>query len=378
LKSLKEIGLLFFKLGLIAFGGPAAHIAMMEEEIVSKKKWMNRQHFLDLIGVTNLIPGPNSTEMAIHCGYYKAGIPGLITAGLAFILPAVLITGVLAYLYVNFGTLPDLQPFLYGIKPAVIVIILNAVYKLSIKAFKGWKLIFIGISVAVINFLGMNEIYSILLGGIFGALFILLSERKKKLNSVLPIEIFFIISFFIQAIEKNELSLTKIFLIFLKIGAVLFGSGYVLVAYLDGEIVQGLQWLSRQELLDAIAIGQITPGPVLSTATFIGYQLSGISGALIATAGIFLPSFIFVLIVNPIVPKLRNSKIFSVFLDAVNVSAIAVMFIVGIKLGAEVLIDWRSWLIALLSAAAFFKIKRINSAYIVLSGAITGWLLSLI
>jgi len=378
LKSLKEIGLLFFKLGLIAFGGPAAHIAMMEEEIVSKKKWMNRQHFLDLIGVTNLIPGPNSTEMAIHCGYYKAGIPGLITAGLAFILPAVLITGVLAYLYVNFGTLPELQPFLYGIKPAVIVIILNAVYKLSIKAFKGWKLIFIGISVAVINFLGMNEIYSILLGGIFGALFILLSERKKKLNSVLPIEIFFIISFFIQAIEKNELSLTKIFLIFLKIGAVLFGSGYVLVAYLDGEIVQGLQWLSRQELLDAIAIGQITPGPVLSTATFIGYQLSGISGALIATAGIFLPSFIFVLIVNPIVPKLRNSKIFSVFLDAVNVSAIAVMFIVGIKLGAEVLIDWRSWLIALLSAAAFFKIKRINSAYIVLSGAITGWLLSLI
>lgn len=378
MKSLKEIGLLFFKLGLIAFGGPAAHIAMMEEEIVSKKKWMNRQHFLDLIGVTNLIPGPNSTEMAIHCGYYKAGIPGLITAGLAFILPAVLITGVLAYLYVNFGTLPELQPFLYGIKPAVIVIILNAVYKLSIKAFKGWKLIFIGISVAVINFLGMNEIYSILLGGIFGALFILLSERKKKLNSVLPIEIFFIISFFIQAIEKNELSLTKIFLIFLKIGAVLFGSGYVLVAYLDGEIVQGLQWLSRQELLDAIAIGQITPGPVLSTATFIGYQLSGISGALIATAGIFLPSFIFVLIVNPIVPKLRNSKIFSVFLDAVNVSAIAVMFIVGIKLGAEVLIDWRSWLIALLSAAAFFKIKRINSAYIVLSGAITGWLLSLI
>lgn len=378
MKSLKEIGLLFFKLGLIAFGGPAAHIAMMEEEIVSKKKWMNRQHFLDLIGVTNLIPGPNSTEMAIHCGYYKAGIPGLITAGLAFILPAVLITGVLAYLYVNFGTLPELQPFLYGIKPAVIVIILNAVYKLSIKAFKGWKLIFIGISVAVINFLGMNEIYSILLGGIFGALFILLSERKKKLNSILPIEIFFIISFFIQAIEKNELSLTKIFLIFLKIGAVLFGSGYVLVAYLDGEIVQGLQWLSRQELLDAIAIGQITPGPVLSTATFIGYQLSGISGALIATAGIFLPSFIFVLIVNPIVPKLRNSKIFSVFLDAVNVSAIAVMFIVGIKLGAEVLIDWRSWLIALLSAAAFFKIKRINSAYIVLSGAITGWLLSLI
>lgn len=378
MKSLKEIGLLFFKLGLIAFGGPAAHIAMMEEEIVSKKKWMNRQHFLDLIGVTNLIPGPNSTEMAIHCGYYKAGIPGLITAGLAFILPAVLITGVLAYLYVNFGTLPELQPFLYGIKPAVIVIILNAVYKLSIKAFKGWKLIFIGISVAVINFLGMNEIYSILLGGIFGALFILLSERKKKLNSVLPIEIFFIISFFIQAIEKNELSLTKIFLIFLKIGAVLFGSGYVLVAYLNGEIVQGLQWLSRQELLDAIAIGQITPGPVLSTATFIGYQLSGISGALIATAGIFLPSFIFVLIVNPIVPKLRNSKIFSVFLDAVNVSAIAVMFIVGIKLGAEVLIDWRSWLIALLSAAAFFKIKRINSAYIVLSGAIAGWLLSLI
>ncbi|MGE5805106.1 MAG: chromate efflux transporter [Ignavibacteria bacterium] len=382
-KNLTEVIKLFLKLGLIAFGGPAAHIAMMEDEVVAKRKWISRQNFLDLTGATNLIPGPNSTEMAIHIGYIRAGIPGLIAAGACFILPAALITGAFAFLYVKYGNLPEVKPFLYGIKPAVIIIILNAVYRLGVSAVKEqhkqplkWKLISIAVSVAVINFLGVNEIFSILLGGISGALFIYLSSKKNQLSSIIILHIFsfFSFSYLIQNSDKNEVSLTKLFLVFLKIGAVLFGSGYVLVAYLNGEIVQGLNWLNRQELLDAVAVGQLTPGPVLSTATFIGYQIARVPGALIATLGIFLPSFIFVLIVNPVVPKLRSSKIFSVFLDAVNASAVALMFVVGIKLGAQVLTEWRTILIAALSIAVFLTVKKINSAYIVLGGAALGYI----
>jgi chromate transporter len=391
--SLSEIAKLFLKLGLIAFGGPAAHIAMMEDEIVTKRKWMTHQHFLDLIGATNLIPGPNSTEMAIHTGFHKAGVSGLIIAGSCFILPAVIITGAIAYLYANYGSLPEVQPFLYGIKPAVIIIILNAVYKLSTKAVwkapnedtssgysgKRWKLISIAAAVAIINFSGLNEIFSILAGGIFGAFFIFLTGRKNILNLLLPLPIISFFSFadLFHNSGKNEIHLTKLFLVFLKIGSVLFGSGYVLIAYLNGELVQGLNWLTKQQLLDAIAIGQFTPGPVLSTATFIGYQLAGISGAILATLGIFLPSFIFVLIVNPVVPKLRSSKIFSVFLDSVNASALAIMFVVAVKLGIEVLVDWQTILIAVLSAFGIFYIKKINSAYIVLSGAMFGYILKL-
>ena len=394
MKHLKEISFVFLKLGLIAFGGPAAHISMFEDEIVTKRKWMTHQHFLDLIGVTNLIPGPNSTEMAIHCGFHRAKVPGLIIAGLSFVFPAVLISGIFAYLYVQYGNLPVVQPFLYGIKPAVIIIILNAVYKLGSKFVIAapslkhkWNLILIAVIAALINFLGVNEILTILIGGIFGALFIYVSERSKSPNIISPFAFLLIFPFtqIIQETIKSDISLTKLFLVCLKIGAVLFGSGYVLVAYFDGELVQGLNWLTRKELLDAIAVGQFTPGPLLSSATFIGYKIAGISGALFSTLGIILPSFIFVLIVNPVVPRLRNSKIMSKFLDAVNVSALAVMFVVAVKLGMEILIarpsgqiDWRTTIIALLSAAAFLFFKKINSAYIVLGGAAIGYLLFLI
>ena len=394
MKHLKEISFVFLKLGLIAFGGPAAHISMFEDEIVTKRKWMTHQHFLDLIGVTNLIPGPNSTEMAIHCGFHRAKVPGLIIAGLSFVFPAVLISGIFAYLYVQYGNLPVVQPFLYGIKPAVIIIILNAVYKLGSKSVIAapslkhkWNLILIAVIAALINFLGVNEILTILIGGIFGALFIYVSERSKSSNIISPFAFLLIFPFtqIIQETIKSDISLTKLFLVCLKIGAVLFGSGYVLVAYFDGELVQGLNWLTRKELLDAIAVGQFTPGPLLSSATFIGYKIAGISGALFSTLGIILPSFIFVLIVNPVVPRLRNSKIMSKFLDAVNVSALAVMFVVAVKLGMEILIarpsgqiDWRTTIIALLSAAAFLFFKKINSAYIVIGGAAIGYLLFLI
>ncbi|HEX9740784.1 MAG TPA: chromate efflux transporter, partial [Ignavibacteriaceae bacterium] len=323
MKEIKEVAFLFLKLGLITFGGPAAHIAIFEDEVVSKRKWMTHQHFLDLVGATNLIPGPNSTEMAIHTGYHRAGVAGLLTAGICFTLPAVIITGIFAYIYAVYGNLPDVKPFLYGIKPAVIIIILNAVYRLGSKAIKGWKLITIGIAVAAVNIAGVNEIFSILAGGIFGALFIYLSERKNTLNSVSALSILSLI--FLPSVlkfaEKSEASLTTIFFTCLKIGAVWFGSGYVLVAYFDGEFVQGLNWLTRQELLDAIAVGQLTPGPFLSSATFIGYQIAGIPGAIYATAGIMIPSFIFVVILNPIVPRLRKSNLLSKFLNAVNVSA---------------------------------------------------------
>lgn len=382
MKELKEIALVFLKLGFITFGGPAAHIALFEDEIISKRKWISREHFIDLLGATNLIPGPNSTEMAIHCGYHRAGIPGLIIAGLCFTFPAVLITGIFAYIYVEYGSLPEVKPFLYGIKPAVIIIILSAVYKLGSKAVKGIKLIFIAAAVVIINFMGVNEIFSILAGGIFGALFIYLSEAKNNLNSIsfLPLLPLFSFAPLMQTVEKSETSLTKLFLACLKIGTVWFGSGYVLVAYFDGEFVQGLNWLTRQELLDAIAVGQFTPGPFLSSATFIGYQIAGIPGALLATIGIMIPSFIFVLILNPAIPRLRKSKFLSKFLDAVNASALAVMFVVGIKLGAEVLFDpvsglnWQTTLIAVLSAAAFLTIKKMNSAYIILGGAVIGYI----
>ncbi|OGU82096.1 MAG: chromate transporter [Ignavibacteria bacterium RBG_16_35_7] len=380
LKELKEVAILFLKLGLITFGGPAAHIALFEDEVVTKRKWITHQHFLDLVGATNLIPGPNSTEMAIHTGYHRAGVAGLITAGICFTLPAVLITGVFAYIYAVYGNLPDVKPFLYGIKPAVIIVILNAVYRLGSKTIKGWKIIAVGIAVASVNTAGVNEIFSILAGGVFGAVFIYLSEKKNSLNSVslLSILSFGFLPSLWQAAEKSEASMMTLFLTCLKIGAVWFGSGYVLVAYFDGEFVQGLNWLTRQELLDAIAVGQFTPGPFLSSATFIGYQIAGVPGAIYATVGIIIPSFIFVAILNPLIPKLRKSNFFSKFLDAVNVSALAVMLVVAIKLGGEVLVDWKSWIIALLSVAALFAIKKINAAYIILGGAFLGYIFYLL
>lgn len=387
LKKIKEILLLFLKLGLIAFGGPAAHIAMFEDEVVSKRNWMDRQHFLDLVGATNLIPGPNSTEMAIHCGYHHAGIAGMLTAGFSFMFPAVLLTGIMAYFYTLYGNLPQVEPFLYGIKPAVIVIVLSAVYKLGQKAVKGWKLALIAVAVAAINFGGLNEIFSILIGGFTGALFLYLSENKNRLLSFFPIAALSLVSLppVIQQISKQEVSLTKLFLTFLKIGAVWFGSGYVLVAYFDGEFVQSLQWLTRQELLDAIAVGQFTPGPFLSSATFIGYQIAGASGAILATIAIVIPSFFFVIILNPLIPRIRKSNIMSQFLDSVNVSAVAVMLVVAIKLGAEVIFDlpgnafnWKPFLIFALSLVAFLSFKKMNSALIVMGGAVTGYLIHFI
>lgn len=355
--TLKEIFLLFLKLGSISFGGPAAHIAMMEDEVVRKRRWMTHEHFLDLVGATNLIPGPNSTEMTMHCGYEQRGWKGLLVAGASFIAPAILITGLIAWLYQQYGTLPDAEKFIYGIKPAVIAIIANAAIPLGKRAFKNSTLIFLGIAVLISTLFGVNEIYALFSAGAVGMLFHIGNKAKERTLSVVPG--------------------LQILLIFFKTGALLYGSGYVLFAFLDAELVAtGL--LSREVLIDSVAAGQFTPGPVLSTATFIGWQMGGLSGSLLATLGIFLPSFLFVALLNPLLPRLKKSKLFSAFLDAVNAASVAVIVTVCIKMGMDALTDWKSTMIALVSMASLLYFKRLNSAFVVLGGALAGYLLLLV
>ncbi len=371
--ELKDIARLFLKLGIIGFGGPAAHIAMMQKEVVEKRKWLTEQHFLDLIGATNLIPGPNSTEMAIHIGHEKGGWRGLLVAGLCFILPAVFITGVFAWLYKEYGKLPEIATFIYGIKPAIIAIILFAILPLAKKSFKTTELTIIGILVLIASLFNFYEIY-LMFGAGFLALFLsyVRNSESTSINSFFPLT-------FLSISQVAILSATnaKLFWIFLKIGAILYGSGYVLFAFLDTELVAtGL--LSRQELIDAIAVGQFTPGPVFSSVTFIGYQMNGFYGALVATVGIFLPSFAFVALLNPLVKKMRNSKLFSSFLDAVNVASVAIIISVCITMGSETITDWRTIVIAIASISILYKFKKINSAFIVIGGSLLGYLLHLI
>ncbi|ETN95188.1 chromate transport protein [Zhouia amylolytica AD3] len=345
----------------------------MEHEIVDKRKWIDRQHFLDLMGATNLIPGPNSTEMTMHCGHERAGVPGLFVAGICFIFPAVVITGVFAWLYESYGSLPSVSPFIFGIKPAVLAIIVAAILKLGKKALKNWELGFLGILVLMASLLGVNEILALLVGGVLGALyFYLKTSFSGSLKSFLP---FLMVNF--TGTSDSGLTSLKVFWVFAKVGAVLYGSGYVLFAYLDAELVTR-GWLTRQELIDAVAVGQFTPGPVLSTATFIGYQLSGFWGAVAATLGIFLPSFLFVLVLNPLVPKMRKSRLLGYFLDSVNIAAVAVMVAVLFKMGADTLIGWRSILIAVVSLVITFGFKKINAMWTVIGGSLLGYLLNLI
>jgi chromate transporter len=370
---LKEVFLVFIKLGFTAFGGPAAHIALMEEEIVKKRKWMTSEHFLDLIGATNLIPGPNSTEMTMHCGNVRAGIPGLFVAGLSFIIPAALITCIFAWLYTIYGKLPEVQPFLYGIKPAIIAIIVNAMIALGQKALKNWPLGVIGVMVIIAVVLGVNEIYALLSAGLVAVFFFSIQSfwEGNKVKMISPLLLYPVVSLF-------NYSFSNLFLVFLKIGGTLYGSGYVLVAYLQAELIDKRGWINQQQLLDAVAIGQFTPGPLFTTATFIGYQVDGVLGAITATAGIFLPSFFFVLIISPFIARLRKSKWMSYFLDGVNIGAIALMVTVTFQLGVHVMIDWKAWLIGALSVAIVFGFKKLNSTWIIMGAAVLGYLLSFI
>jgi chromate transporter len=369
--NLTEIAKLFLKLGSIGFGGPAVHIAMMEKEVVKKRKWMTSEHFLDLVGATNLIPGPNSTELTMHIGHERAGRKGLVIAGLCFILPAVIITAIFAWAYQLYGQLPEVQPFIYGIKPAIIAVVVSLMIGLGRKALKTIELGIIGLVAAAAVLAGFNEIFVLFGAGLIGIILHFIKTSGNTVKSIFP--------FALLQVSAPSINLSdfKLFLIFLKIGSILYGSGYVLFAFLDAELVsKGL--LTKQQLIDAIAVGQFTPGPVFSSATFIGWQLGGIGGAIAATIGIFLPSFLFVALLNPLIPRLRRSKIMSAFLDTINIVSIAIILSVIVEMSKEVIIDWRTILIAALGFVVTFLFKKFNTAFIILGGSVAGYLLTLI
>lgn len=369
--ALSTIAKLFLKLGTIGFGGPAVHIALMEHEVVRKRKWMTEDHFLDLIGATNLIPGPNSTEMTMHIGHEKAGWKGLAIAGCCFIIPAVIITAFFAWLYQRYGQLPQVQPFIYGIKPAIIAVVVSLMINLGKKALKSFELGVIGLLAAIAVLMGINEIYVLFGGGLLGIILYLLKSTNKTVKGIFPFVILQITN------PATNLSNLKIFLSFLKVGSILYGSGYVLFAFLNAELVnKGL--LTKQQLIDAIAVGQFTPGPVFSSATFIGWQLGGAAGAIAATIGIFLPSFLFVALLNPLIPKLRTSKLMSVFLDTVNMVSVAIILSVIIEIGKATLLDWRTVVIAAISFAVTFSFKKLNTAFVIFGGALLGYVLYVI
>jgi chromate transporter len=367
-----EVALLALKLGFTAFGGPAAHIAMLRDEVVNRRKWVTDAHFLDMLGATNLIPGPNSTEMVIHIGQVRAGWRGLIAGGVCFILPAFLIVLALAWAYVQYGTTPTAEWLLYGIKPVIIAIVVQALWGLTRTAVKGWFLAAAGLATLALYLLGVNEI-ALLFGG---GLLVMVAKNWRRVSrrsaaaAVLPL-IGGAPAWGIVFQAASSVSLVQLFLIFLKIGAVLYGSGYVLLAFLRNDLVIRTGWLTNQQLLDAVAIGQFTPGPVFTTATFIGYVLAGLPGAVLATVGIFLPSFAFVAAVNPLIPRLRASPWMGALLDGVNVVALGLMAGVTWELGRAAIIDWMTALLAILAAVLLIRFK-INSAWLVLGGGLVG------
>jgi len=377
-RRLREILLLFLKLGLTAFGGPAAHIAIMHDEVVVRRNWLTDAEFLDLVGATNLIPGPNSTEMAIHIGFLRAGWPGLILGGACFILPAVGLVMGLAWVYVRYGSTPQAEWLLYGIKPVVIAIILQALWMLGRKAIKGLFLAVVGLSVAVLYFLGINEILLLVVGGLVvmvGSNLLRLGSLRSNAKGLVFIPAMVDWKWLaFPNLAAATFSLPLMFLTFLKIGAILYGSGYVLLAFLHSDFVVRHAWLTNQQLLDAVAIGQVTPGPVFTTATFIGYLLAGVPGALLATLGIFLPAFIFVAVSNPLIPKIRNSVWLRGLLDGVNAASLGLMAAVTWTLGRSSIFDQLTILIAVASMILLLKYK-INSTWLIIGGMLIGFFL---
>jgi chromate transporter len=374
----RELALLFLKLGTIAFGGPAAHIAMMEDEVVRRRRWLTQEEFLDLLGATNLIPGPNSTELAIHIGYRRGGWPGLLVAGTAFILPAMLIVMAFGWAYVSYGKLPAIEGLLYGIKPVIIAIVAQALWRLSRTAIKNNLLAAFAVLGVAASFLGINELVILFLSGLLIAL-LRASHRANqgKLNGFVPwVGLTGATAVTATAGATTPFSVNLLFFFFLKVGAVLFGSGYVLLAFLRSELVERWGWLTENQLLDAVAVGQMTPGPVFTTATFIGYILDGPGTAVVATIGIFLPAFFFVAISSPFLKRLRASPIAGGFLDGLNAASLALMFAVTWQLGAAALVDWLT--IGLATVAVFLLLRyHLNSAWLIGVGALAGWIHSL-
>jgi chromate transporter len=368
---LAELALVFLKLGTIAFGGPAAHIAMMEDEFVRRRGWISQSEFLDRIAAASLIPGPSSTEVAIFIGQNKRGWLGLVVGGCCFIIPAAILVSLIAAVYVRFGSLPQVSGILYGIKPAVIAIILQALWKLSRTALKTRLLVLIGsIAIALYAF-GLPPLAVLAIAGSASGLSAWWKTREAATPAIVPCARLAIPS---AAAAAIPVSLLWLFLSFLKIGAVVFGSGYVLLAFLRTEFVDHLHWLTEKQLIDAVAVGQFTPGPVFTTATFIGYIVAGIPGAILATIGIFLPGFVLVAWSGPLIPKLRRSPLAAAVLDGVVVGSLALMAVVTWQLGRAAIVDWPTLAILLASAALVFRF-RLNSAWIIAGAGLCGWIL---
>jgi chromate transporter len=372
------VATLFLKLGWIAFGGPAAHIALMRQEVVARRKWVTEQQFLDLLGASTLIPGPTSTELAIYLGYARAGRLGLVLAGGLFILPAMLLVLAFAWAYVRYGTSPQVASVLYGIKPVIIAVIVQAIYGLLRTAVKTWRLGVVVVLAIALYLLGFNPLIPL-----FGlALAVMIVENRARLgprlgsrvagHAVFAAPVVPIDPGAVVPAAAGGFSLAVLFLTFLKIGATLYGSGYVLLAFLRDDFVRRLGWLTDRQLLDAIAVGQFTPGPVFTTATFIGYLTGGWTGAIVATAGIFLPSFVFVAIVYPLVPRLRASPWAAAFLDGANAAALGLMAAVAWQLGVTSIVDPLTIVLAVAAGVLLIR-YQINSAWLVLGGAAAGF-----
>ncbi|RJS22541.1 chromate transporter [Corallococcus sp. H22C18031201] len=374
--ALAELALLFLRLGTTAFGGPAAHIAMMEDEVVRRRRWLSREEFVDLLGACNLIPGPNSTELAIHLGHRRAGWLGLIVAGACFILPAALIVSGIAWAYVRFGSLPRADALLYGVKPVIIAVVLQALWGLLRSTVKAAGLAGLGVGAVIASALGVNELLVLLLAGLAVLVARAMTRWKQGTPSSLAslVPLWPVVPSGVAALA-TPFSLQGLFLFFLKVGSVLYGSGYVLLAFLRSDLVERWGWLNQAQLLDAVAVGQVTPGPVFTTATFIGYVLGGAPGAAVATLGIFLPSFFFVAVSGPLVPRLRRSWAAGAVLDGVNVASLALMALVTWQLGRSALVD--GWTVALSVVSAVLLLRfRINSAWLVLGGGAVGMLVA--
>lgn len=374
-QRLTEVARLFTRLGFTAFGGPAAHIAMMHDEVVVRRKWLDEQHFLDMVGAVNLVPGPNSTEMAIHVGQARAGWRGMVVAGLCFILPAASIVLALAWAYVEYGSTPQAAALLYGIKPVIIAIVLQALIRLAQTAIRGPLMAVVGVIVALLYVAGVNEL--LLLFGV-GALVATITMARQGLHrraALLPLLGAGGISVAVQ--QAAAVSLPQLFWVFFKVGALLYGSGYVLLAFLHNDLVVQLGWLTEQQLLDAVAVGQFTPGPVFTTATFVGYVLAGLPGAVVATVAIFLPSFVFVALLGRLVPAMRRSPWAAALLDGINVAALGLMAGVTWQLGRAAVFDWLTALLAIAAGVVLFRF-RVNSAWLVLAGGAVGLIAGLV
>jgi chromate transporter len=371
--SLAELTLVFLKLGTIAFGGPAAHIAMMQDEFVRKRQWITEADFLDRLGAANLIPGPSSTEVAIFIGHAKRGWAGLLVAGCCFIIPAVVMVALIAALYVRFGSLPQVAGILYTIKAAVIAVILHALWNLARTAMKTKLLAFVGVVAIVLNAIGMAPLMVLAIAGTASGMALWFKRREGGALSAISLSGRLALLSGTAALVATPVSLLRLFLSFLKIGSVVFGSGYVLLAFLRAEFIHHLHWLTERQLLDAVAVGQFTPGPVFTTATFIGYLVAGIPGAVVATVGIFVPGFVFVALSGRMIPKLRRSPLAAAILDGVVVGSLALMAVVAWQLGRAAIVDWITLVILVVSVGLLWRF-RINSAWLIGGAALIGWL----